>query len=941
MAHSPESITAALEACEARYRTLFAHAQVGILLADSQSCYLDANPAICQMLGYRREELVGLHASDIVSLPEVPRITSALDEIRNQTTHHREWQFRRRDGSVFPADVIATTMPDGTLLGIIRDLSDQQRAESYREHLAAIVESSRDAIISKNLESIITSWNTGAEMMFGYQAAEMIGTSILRLIPEGRKDEEPQIVERLRRGERVEALETVRQTKDGRLIDISATISPVRDAHGRIVGASQIARDITLQKQREQELKRLSRLLAALSQINQAIVWITDRDKLFSKICQTLVEDGGFRMAWIGWYRPETEQLLPVAVWGDTDNYTQGIKVAVTDTVPEGRGVSGTAFRTGRTCVHNDLLNHPTSLPWREKLQQQGFQASAAFPIRLGGTVSGTLNVYADRRDFFHDREIALLEEAAGDLSFALDNMAREEDRRTAELRVRNEKLFSDTMIESMPGVVYFYDVTGHFLRWNRNFETVSGYSSSEISQMHPLDFFSDLEKSLVEQRIAEVFAQGESAVEALFVAKDGTATPYFFTGRRVQFGEKPCLVGVGIDISDRRQAENRLLESEQKYRQLVESANSIILRWDADGRITFLNEFGQRFFGYAAEEILGRHILETIVPPQESSGRDLSHLMELIRTKPEAFEQNVNENIRRTGERVWVAWTNRIVRDAQGEAVEFLSIGTDMTDRMRIEAEREKRLHAEAADRIKSAFLATMSHELRTPLNSIIGFTSIILQGLAGPLNPEQNKQLSMVRTSARHLLALVNDVLDISKIEAGQLEVAHERFDLRQSISKVLALIAPQAAAKHLDLHTHLAPDLGETISDQRRFEQILLNLLSNAVKFTEQGTVTLTAELMTDDQRTETTGRQLAIRLRVADTGPGIQPEHLPTLFQPFSQVDTGLARNHEGTGLGLAICRRLTELLGGEITVESEWGKGSTFSVTLPLQGLTKS
>lgn len=583
----------------------------------------------------------------------------------------------------------------------------------------------------------------------------------------------------------------------------------------------------------------------------------------------------------------------------------------------------------------------------------------------------------------------------------------------------------------------------------------------------------------------------------------------------------------VSRDITERRQAEEARRESEQKYRELVEHANSIILRWNAEGHITFLNEFGLRFFGYAAEEIFGRHVLGTIVPPSESGGRDLRRLMEEICANPGAFEQNTNENMRRNGERVWIAWTNKVVQDAEGNVVEILSIGTDVTARRQAE-EQVRRLHeelqryadeleqrvaarteelralslrqhalaeielainqphelravldqivecvtrlvsasggasvilwdeaqqrfdlcattvpqqsaqeaaqrvrprggatrwilehrqpllvpdiresplaanpmledfglrafagfplltdgralgvlfvqskeprvftaeerdfleamatraaaaiskvrtyeelaaakerAEAADRIKSAFLATMSHELRTPLNSIIGFTGILLQKLAGPLNSEQTKQLEMVRSSARHLLALINDVLDISKIEAGQLTVACEPFDLPASIRKVVGLVRPLAEKKGLALHVQLAPELGRIVSDSRRVEQILLNLLNNAIKFTEQGEVKLTAEGIPG---TEADGRP-AFRISIADTGIGIKPEDLATLFQPFRQVDTGLTRQHEGTGLGLAICRRLADLLGGEITARSDWGKGSVFTVTLPIE-----
>ena len=519
----------------------------------------------------------------------------------------------------------------------------------------------------------------------------------------------------------------------------------------------------------------------------------------------------------------------------------------------------------------------------------------------------------------------------------------------------------------------------------------------------------------------------------------------------------------------------------ERRYSELVQHANSIILRWSRDGRILFLNEFGQRFFGYTEAEVCGRHVVGTIVPETDSAGRNLSSFIEQLCGNPAAFEQNVNENVRRNGERVWISWTNKVVLDTQDRVVEILSIGTDITARKRaqdalrqseqqfrlimenladlvavldldggrlysspsyqsilgdpqklqgsssfqevhpedrarvrrafeetvqtgvgqrldyrfvdrngsirhiesqgsaicdaqgkvsqvlvvsrdvterrqaedaireLNASLEERVlvrttelaeardRAEAADRVKSAFLATMSHELRTPLNSIIGFTGILLQRLAGPLNAEQVKQLEMVRTSARHLLMLINDVLDISKIEAGQLQVTHEAFDVRASIAKVVGLVTPLADKKGLALQVRLSADLGKIVGDPRRIEQILLNLLNNAVKFTEQGHVMLTVEFVAPQsaiRNPQSAIERSSIRFSVEDTGIGIKPADLATLFQPFRQVDSGLTRNHDGTGLGLAICRRLADLLGGEILAESEWGKGSTFTLTLP-------
>jgi len=245
-----------------------------------------------------------------------------------------------------------------------------------------------------------------------------------------------------------------------------------------------------------------------------------------------------------------------------------------------------------------------------------------------------------------------------------------------------------------------------------------------------------------------------------------------------------------------------------------------------------------------------------------------------------------------------------------------------------------EARERAETADRLKSAFLATMSHELRTPLNSIIGFTGLILQGLAGPLTAEQRRQLDMVAGSSRHLLALINDILDISKIEAGQLQVNHAAFDLRGSLARAADLVAPLAARKGLTLDVRPAPELGDVVSDQRRVEQVLLNLLNNAVKFTERGHVTLTASVLADGAGPSPGP---VVCMTVADTGIGIKAEDLNQLFLPFRQIDTGLARQHEGTGLGLAICRRLATLLGGEVRASSVWGQGSEFTFLLPVKG----
>jgi signal transduction histidine kinase len=230
----------------------------------------------------------------------------------------------------------------------------------------------------------------------------------------------------------------------------------------------------------------------------------------------------------------------------------------------------------------------------------------------------------------------------------------------------------------------------------------------------------------------------------------------------------------------------------------------------------------------------------------------------------------------------------------------------------------------AEEADRTKSSFLATMSHELRTPLNSIIGFTGVMLQGLAGPITAEQEKQMTMVYRNAKHLLSLINDVLDLSKLDADKVVIRCQPFDLPSLVEKAVASMTPQAQQKGLKLEVDLAEEIGTMTSDERRVEQVLLNLLDNAIKFTEKGWLRVEGRII-DKQ----------LRITVQDTGIGIRAEDMDKLFTTFRQLESTATRTHYGTGLGLVICKKLITMLRGTIRAESEYGVGTRFIFALPL------
>jgi signal transduction histidine kinase len=282
--------------------------------------------------------------------------------------------------------------------------------------------------------------------------------------------------------------------------------------------------------------------------------------------------------------------------------------------------------------------------------------------------------------------------------------------------------------------------------------------------------------------------------------------------------------------------------------------------------------------------------------------------------------------------------YTIRVKSSARDEIGQLVGSFNDMLEKIlnheqhleQLVAERTVELEAaktkaEESDHLKSAFLASMSHELRTPLNSIIGFTGILLQGMAGPLSEEQAKQLGMVKGSASHLLELINDILDISKIESGRVQVYDEAFKIDLLLVMAVSSLRPFAEKKSLRLRHNIETDLPKLYSDKRRLEQVLINLINNAIKFTEEGEIMVSCYLKED-----------FLNIDVFDTGIGISEKDLETVFETFRQIDTGLDRVKEGSGLGLAISKKLVELLGGTISVVSEPGVGSTFSILLPIK-----
>lgn len=473
-------------------------------------------------------------------------------------------------------------------------------------------------------------------------------------------------------------------------------------------------------------------------------------------------------------------------------------------------------------------------------------------------------------------------------------------------------------LVENIPDQIFRLSKEGVFLDYHASVEhglyvPADAFLGKNLMQVLPKEV-----GELTLQKIAAAFETGEIQTFEYQLPSEGQLKDY--EARLKSIGENE-VISIIRDITASKLTERELRESEVRYQTLTTLVPVGIFHTNAAGLTTYVNPSWCKISGMPAEEALDNGWLETVHPddrePLQTNWQDSTRS-----NRPSNAEYRF---IHPDGSLTWVIGQAVPEYDSAGQIIGYVGTITDITERKKMEELKEAVLKAESADKLKSAFLATMSHELRTPLNSIIGFTGILLQKMVGPLSKEQDKQLRMIQSSARHLLELINDVLDISKIEAGQMTVVSEPFDMRDAVNSCLEKIQPFAEKKGLKLTTIIPPDPLQVISDRRRVEQIVLNLLNNAVKFTNSGGVQVECRL---------DGKQIITI--ITDTGIGIKAEDVNTLFRPFSQVQTGLTRQYTGTGLGLSICKSLVELLGGRISVKSEWGKGSEFTFTLPLQ-----
>jgi PAS domain S-box-containing protein len=753
--------------------------------------------------------------------------------------------------------------------------------------LAAIVESSDDAILSKDLNSVIQTANPAAERLFGYRPAELIGQSVRILIPPDRQAEEDAILARIKRGERVDHFETVRLAKGGRPLDVSLTISPVHDASGNVVAASKIVRDITKEKK------------ARAAQAYLAAIVGSSEDAILSKDLNGIIQSAN----------AAAERVF-------------------------GYAASELVGRSIRILIPDDRQNEEDLILAR---------------VRAGDRIEHfeTVRRAKDGRSLDVSLSISPIRDESGEI-IGVAKIARNitEQKRLARELLAQQEWFRVTL-GSIGDAVIASDPEGRVTYVNGSAETLTGWRSEEAIGLPLVEVFRIVNEKTrlpVDNPAAMVIRSGRVvglANHTVLIARQGVEHPIADSAAPIRDANDQ-VIGVVLvfrDVTQERRAEEVIAEQRERFRTTLESIGDAVIATDVEGRVAFMNPIAERLTGWRVKDAIGVRCEDVFHIVNEDTRRAVENPVNRVLAEGSIVGlANHTILIAADGTERPIDDSGAPIRSREGRIVGAVLVFRDVTDRRRteierrhaaaereelLEAERAARGAAERASRVKDEFVAMMSHELRTPLNAILGWTHLMTRANAD--DAVVARGLDVITRNTRVQAQLISDLLDISRIGSGKLRLDIRHVDLRAVIGDALETVQKDADDKGVILRSELESGIGSIAGDPARLQQIVWNLLSNAIKFTPKGgVVTVRVRPLASDAE-----------ITVADTGVGIKSDFLPHMFNRFQQADQSITRRFGGLGLGLSIVKYLVEEHGGSIRAESPGeGQGAVFTIVLP-------
>ncbi len=835
----------------------------------------DVNRQMEVLTGSPREELIGTPLKDYFTDP-----ASAEAGIRRVLEQDRlanfELVLRSKTGPPTPVSFNATTLrgEHDALRGIFgsaRDITEQKELEvrlrDAQSYSRSLIEASADALVVVDPDLVVTDVNEQMAKVTAYDRDQLIGSRFVDYFTDPARAADA--VRRTLREGVVTNYELTLRSRHGRLYHVSFNASVYRDVGGRSKGVFASARDITEQIRLQERLRESQVYNRSLIEASPDALVTVDPDLVITDVNEQMVLLTGVP-------REELVGAQFKDFFTDPDRAAAGVR----QTLREGSAADyelSVATRSGR---------------------QTRVSLNTAVLKNADGHVAGVL---ASARDIT-------------------------EQRKTAE-RLEESENYNRGLIEASPDALVTVDPDLVITDVNEQMVRLSGHSRKQLLGSRFPELFADparaedaVRKALRESSVAnyELVLRKRSGQRIAVAVNAGT---FYDRGGNVR-----GVLAAARDVTVQKKLEEELRESQNYTRSLVESNIDALMTTDLLGKISDVNRQMEVLTGLRREQLVGTPFKNYFTDPARAEDA-------IRRVLSEDRVTNYELTMRTPGGKVDVSYNATTFRDTFGRPRGVFASARDITESKRLREQLEQRNRelevqnerVQEANRMKSEFLASMSHELRTPLNSIIGFSEFLASEGDGSLSSTQREYLEDIRNSGNHLLQLINDVLDLAKVESGKMEISPEPFSARTALTEVCSVVRRMVEEKHLELRTHVDKGVDAVTLDPLRFKQVLYNLVSNAVKFTDPG-----GRIDIHLGRAEAG----ALRLEVRDNGIGIAPEDLPRLFREFEQLDTGPGRRYQGSGLGLSLTKKLVELHGGAIQVESAPGRGTRFSVSFP-------
>lgn len=866
----------ALQQGEQKYRTLIQSLPAAVYTTDKDGYINLYNEAAVELWGRHpeigKEMWCGswkIYESDGVTPLPLDSCPMAIALKEGRQVYGKEIIIERPDGlrknvQPYPQPIIDE---EGNIIGAVNmllDVTERKVAEEHKAKLAAIVQSSDDAIIGKTLDGIVTSWNLAAQKLFGYTEEEMIGQSITRLIPPDRIEEEPEILSRLRKGERVEHFETKRITKDGRLLDISLTISPIKNSNGKIIGVSKIARNITLQREAERLIhENQERFRMAVETTNLGTWEYSPKDyKLYCspesrKICG-LPED----------VNPDFETVFNHIYPEDKDYFLQQVKAAIN---PAGSGQFDMLLRIYRY--------YDKEMRW-VRAQGKVFFNSNYFPERLIGTM--------------------------------LDIT----DEKTKEEELKESVELFETMADNVPAMIWMSGTDKFDDYFNKTWLQFTGRTLDEESNegwlegVHPDDV-----QKCIETYNTSFKEQKSFYTEYRLRRHDGeyrwisdNSVPRFSVD-----GDFWGFISACIDIDDQKRFREKIMESELLFKTISNASPAALWMTNENEENVFVSDTWLKWTGKNFNEVIHRGWVQSVL--EEDKGYILNKFKECFRER-KYFNAEFRFQ-RADGEIRWGLTEGYPFYDFNGDFSGFAGSVTDITEIKKLEQRKDD-------------FIKMASHELKTPITSINGYVQLLLniyneadEQKLHLSKPTVKSSLYTISKQVAKLTRLVSELLDLSKIESGKLELHKTEFDLADLIEEAVQDVRHTASKHAIIVNNDFE---GKVFADKDRIAQVIVNLLTNAMKYSPNE----------DSVEVFVEGNNKIATIRIRDYGIGIDKKDHLRIFERFYRVEGKSEQTFPGFGIGLFIASEIIQRHQGTIIVESEKGKGSIFTVTLPLQ-----